>query len=216
MHQQSTRCTICKASAKYCVPWLHGSQSMMAVQCHNHPHAITVACAEMKVCDKQSPVPEETVSRVWWAFLQCPNNETRTVPHIAEHLEMNGYKVEITKIVNGLIILNMSHLLWHNYKKKILERATFPKSVAIQRKNLFYHFRYNKPTKCVQLEHRKTSRNKYAHLEVTQEDGSSRRSSNFVQHMPGKSLRSDTDYRHKNFSWHASVTPAKCHGSAIN
>jgi len=31
--------------------------------------------------------------------------------HLAEHLEMNGYKVEIIKIVNGLIILNMWHLL---------------------------------------------------------------------------------------------------------
>jgi len=38
--------------------------------------------------------------------------------HLAEHLEMNGYKVEIIKIVNGLIILNMWHLLWHNYEKK--------------------------------------------------------------------------------------------------
>jgi hypothetical protein len=62
----------------------------------------------MKVWDKLSPSAEETV---WRAFLHGPNNKTRSVHHIAEHLEMNRYKVEITKITNGLIILDMCHLV---------------------------------------------------------------------------------------------------------
>lgn len=179
----------------------------------SYKHCIA-AYAEMNVWDKQSSVTEEKASRVWWAFLHGPNNETRSMHHIAEHLEMNGYKVEITKIVNGLVILNMCHLLWYNYEKKtFLERGTIPKSVAIQGKDLFYHFRYCKPT---QLEHTQTSWNNYAHLEVTQEVGSSRCSSNSVQHLPGQNLCSDSDYPQKDFAWYSSVPPAKCQQSAIS
>jgi hypothetical protein len=42
--------------------------------------------------------------------------------------------------------------LWGK-KKTFLERSTIPKSVDIQRKNLFYHFRYCKPTQHTQVEH---------------------------------------------------------------
>jgi len=53
-------------------------------------------------------------------------------------------------------------------KKTFLERGTIHKSLAIQRKNLFYHFRYCKPTQCTELEHTQIAWNNYVHLEVTQ------------------------------------------------
>jgi hypothetical protein len=173
----------------------------------SHKHC-KVAFAEMNVWNKQSSVSEEKVSRVWWAFLHSPNNETRSMHHIAEHLEMNGYKVEITKIVNGLIILNMCHLLWHNYEKTFLARGTIPKSVAIQRKNLFCHF-------SVQSWNTHRHHKTIMHTWKSHKVRSSTCSSNFMQHMPGQNLCSDTGYS-PDFTWYSSVPPAKCQGSPIN
>lgn len=131
----------------------------------SHKHC-TVACAEMNVWDKQSSATEEKVSRVWWAFLHDPNNETRSMHRIAEHLEMNGYKIEITKIVNGLIILNMCHILWYNYggKKKFFFGKRYNSlKCGYSEKRFILSFQILQSNT---VEHTQTSRNNYAHLEV--------------------------------------------------
>ena len=188
----------------------------MAVQCHDLPQALH-SCLCRDECRINNHLllkeSEESLMSIsaWpkqWNKKHAPLSRTFR----NEWIQSWNYK-------NRKWVNNSQHVassVTQLRKKTFLERGTMPKSVAIQRKNLFYHFRLCKQTQCTELEHAQTSWNNYVHLEVTQEVGSSRCSSNFGQHMPGQNLCSDTDYPQKDFTCYSSVPPAKCQGSAIN
>jgi hypothetical protein len=116
----------------------------------------TAACAETNVWDKQSSVTDEKVSSLMSISAWPKQWNKKHVPHSRTFRNewIQGWNYKYHKWVN-----NSQHVppsvtqLW---KKHFWKEVQFLKVWLFREKNLFYHFRYCKPTQCTHLAHTHT------------------------------------------------------------